>query len=142
MMRGQETFLQGARRRKSIWSLNIYPSCELVENLAGPISCAKEKRTYIAPVIHRFNELPTGFAIYGEPAARRGRPAWQKAAEAMDLYALAQYRGAMAGLLNAHWTQGYARLLWAAMCSPQRTSKRIYRAVRRQKKSSPIGSPS
>lgn len=63
-----------------------------------------------------------------EQCARRF---WQRAAEVMDLYALAQYRRAVADILSPHWARGYARLAYAGLCSPRWTSQRISRAIRK-----------
>jgi glycosyltransferase involved in cell wall biosynthesis len=59
------------------------------------------------------------------------RPFWQRAAEAMDIYALTHYRLAMADILDSSFAKGYARLVWAALSSPQWTFQRIYRALRK-----------
>jgi len=39
--------------------------------LAAPFSCAKRKHTYIAANVKCSTEPPTGFAMDGEPKARR-----------------------------------------------------------------------
>jgi glycosyltransferase involved in cell wall biosynthesis len=62
------------------------------------------------------------------------RPFWQRAAEVMDVHALGQYRGALAEILGSHRFRGYARLSWAAMCSPRLTSQRIARTIRNVEK--------
>lgn len=60
----------------------------------------------------------------------RSRPLWHRAGEAMQHYALSQYRRAVADILSSHPIRGYARLSWAAACSPQRSIRRISREVR------------
>lgn len=65
---------------------------------------------------------------------QRARPFWQRAAELMDIYALGQYRRALAEILSSHWARGYARLAYAALCSPPRTLQRISRAIRKRRK--------
>ena len=65
---------------------------------------------------------------------QRARAFWQRAATAMDFYALAQYRRGLIGISNAQPVRGYARLAWAAFCSPGRTSKRMWRAIRALRK--------
>ena len=59
---------------------------------------------------------------------RLARPFWERAVEAMDLHAEVQYRRALFEITNSQW-RGYARLLWAASCSPQRTTRRIVRLI-------------
>jgi hypothetical protein len=62
---------------------------------------------------------------------QRARPFWQRAAEVMDVHALGQYRRALGEVLTSHRFRGYARLSWAAMCSPRLTFQRIARAIRK-----------
>ncbi|OEU52054.1 MAG: hypothetical protein BA871_04630 [Desulfuromonadales bacterium C00003096] len=64
-------------------------------------------------------------------AEQHRRSFLQRAGNAMDTYALAQYRHALAEILGSHRVLGYARLAWAAMCAPRRTSQRIYRKLRK-----------
>jgi len=64
-------------------------------------------------------------------AERRARPFWQRAVDQMDWYALSQYRRALSDILSAHPGSGYARLAWAALCSPRWTAQRIARTMRR-----------
>ena len=68
-------------------------------------------------------------------ARQHARPFWERAVEAMDHYALVQYRRALVEILNSNWITGYLRLVWAASFSPRRTLQRIYRTVRGRKKS-------
>jgi glycosyltransferase involved in cell wall biosynthesis len=63
---------------------------------------------------------------------QRTRPFCKRASEIMDLYALAQYRRAVADILNSRCAPGYARLAYAALCSPRWTSQRISRAIRKR----------
>lgn len=65
---------------------------------------------------------------------QRARPFWQLGAEVMDVYALGQYRRALAEILSLHRNRGYARLIWAALCSPQRTAQRLSRTIRTSSK--------
>ena len=64
-------------------------------------------------------------------AGQRARPFRQRATEAMDIYALAQYRKALAEILGTHPVIGYARLILAAISSPQWTAQRIFREIRK-----------
>ena len=64
-------------------------------------------------------------------AGQRDRPFWKRAAEAMDLYALTHYRLAMADIFGSSSVKGHARLVWAALSSPQWTLQRIYRTLRK-----------
>jgi len=66
---------------------------------------------------------------------RRARPFWQRTADAVDLYSLAQYRSALAEIANGRQGRGYSHLAWAALCSPRRTSRRLSRAFRKPRKS-------
>lgn len=65
---------------------------------------------------------------------QRAHPFWQRGAELMDIYALGQYRRALTDILSSHWARGYARLAYAALCSPPRTLQRISRAIRKRRK--------
>jgi hypothetical protein len=67
-------------------------------------------------------------------AAQRTRPFRQRVAEAMDIYALAQYRKALAEILGSRLATGYVRLAWAALSSPRWTAQRISREIRRLRK--------
>jgi glycosyltransferase involved in cell wall biosynthesis len=67
-------------------------------------------------------------------AEQRARPFRQRAAEAMDIYALAQYRKALAEILGPHPVIGYARLVLAALSSPRWTIQRISREIRKYRK--------
>jgi hypothetical protein len=49
----------------------------------------------------------------------------------MDIYALAQYRKALAEILGPHPVIGYARLVLAAISSPRWTIQRISREIRK-----------
>ena len=61
---------------------------------------------------------------------RAADPLWQCAAEAMEAYAKRQYRYAMPEILGDRRLRGYARLAWAAVCSPQLTWQRVCRVAR------------
>jgi glycosyltransferase involved in cell wall biosynthesis len=63
-------------------------------------------------------------------AARNARPAWQRAAEAVDLHARAQYRLALAELYGGRRKRGSARMAWAALCQPRLTVERLARIVK------------
>lgn len=62
-------------------------------------------------------------------AAHEAKSPWRKALQAIDLYARTQYRLALTELLGPHRLRGYARLGWAAMCSPHLTLLRITRVI-------------
>jgi len=68
-------------------------------------------------------------------AEQSSLPVWQRAASALDVYALAQYRQSIAEILNSRWVIGYPRLVWAAISSPRWTFQRIVREVRKLRKS-------
>jgi hypothetical protein len=67
-------------------------------------------------------------------AEQRARPFRHRAAEAMDFYALAQYRKALADILSSHSAIGYIRLVLAAISSPRWTIQRISREFRKYRK--------
>lgn len=62
-------------------------------------------------------------------AMKNSRPAWQRGAELLDLYARGQYRRAMGELYGRRPWLGRARLVWAAVCAPQLTCQRIARSL-------------
>lgn len=64
-------------------------------------------------------------------AARRAGSRWRRGADWVDRYAFTQYRQAVLDVLSSHTCRGYARLVWAALCSPRRTWQRICRLVLR-----------
>ena len=63
------------------------------------------------------------------------RPFWHRLAEAMDVYALGQYRRALVDILNSNCLKGYAQLAYAVLCSPRWSIQRISRAIRKFRKS-------
>jgi glycosyltransferase involved in cell wall biosynthesis len=70
---------------------------------------------------------------------RQCGPWWKRWNEALEAHAMAHYRRAQAEILGARPAIGYARLAWAAACSPQRTCQRIGRLVRHRRLSQPVG---
>jgi hypothetical protein len=99
--------LNGANMRRLRFSYDF--ACEL----------ARRRQAGLAAV------TPEYFA-----SQRRARPAWQKGAEAIDLYARGQYRQALGEMYGRRPWLGRARLVWAAVCAPQLTCQRVVRAVR------------
>jgi glycosyltransferase involved in cell wall biosynthesis len=73
----------------------------------------------------RAGELPLEYHEY--LASRQAAPLWQRLGERLDTYAMGQYRRALAETLGARPWCGYARLAWAALCSPSRTAQRLSR---------------
>jgi len=59
------------------------------------------------------------------------RPWYHKAWDAMDAYALHQYRFACVDICAARPWRGYLRMTWAALCSPGRTVNRLHRIFNR-----------
>ena len=55
---------------------------------------------------------------------------WRRAEEAVQIYAQSQYRRALPEILGTQPVVGYARLVWAATCSPLLTWNRVRRTVR------------
>jgi hypothetical protein len=72
--------------------------------------------------------------VAAQPAKSFGR----HMADWVDRYAFTQYRQAVLDVLSAHNVRGYARLGWAALCSPRRTWQRICRLARRMYKQRPM----
>jgi glycosyltransferase involved in cell wall biosynthesis len=66
---------------------------------------------------------------------RRARPWWTRLDQTLDAYALGQYRRATIETLGDRPMIGYARLAWAATCSPQRTWRRVCRVIRNRRPS-------
>ncbi len=94
---------------------------EMRERCAYAIQCAQQRRAGK----HEFS-FDEFLGIW------RSMPLWQRVAEAMDIYASYQYRLALADILGSHRPRGYARMGWAGLCSPVRTSNRIVRAIRKR----------
>ena len=100
-------------------SVNVRHLAEIRARYAQAIQCAK-KRADGQPEI-TFDE----FLV-----KQRRRLFCQRVAGEMDLYSLAQYRRALIEILSSHCFRGYARLAWAAICSPWRSAQRISRQIR------------
>jgi glycosyltransferase involved in cell wall biosynthesis len=64
-------------------------------------------------------------------ASRPAESLWRRIAGRADRYAFSQYRQALLDVLSGRKVTGYARLGWAAICSPQRTTPRIRRLAQR-----------
>ena len=65
------------------------------------------------------------------------RPALEKISEKVHVYALAQYRMAVAEIHGGKKIKGTGRLAWSALCSPSRTYFRIKRILTGDKGSAP-----
>lgn len=63
---------------------------------------------------------------------RAADPWWKRFRRALDVEALRQYRIAQSEILGGRPLLGYARLAWAATCSPQLTCDRIGAVVRQR----------
>ena len=74
-------------------------------------------------------------------AERQQRPWYQKAREAMDLYALHEYRLACIAICARRPVRGYLRLAWAALCSPRRTLDRLSRIFTRSVRNDILTTP-
>jgi len=100
-------------------SVNTTRRREVQERCAHAIQCARQRAVDRAePSFEEF------LGIW------RTRPLWQRATESLDIYASYQYRHAVADMLGSHCLRGYARLGWAAVCSPMRAVRRVVRAIR------------
>jgi glycosyltransferase involved in cell wall biosynthesis len=75
----------------------------------------------------RNGEAPVEYDEY--LAKRQAAPLWQRIGEGLDSYAMGQYRRALAETLGVRPWRGYARLAWAALCSPWRTGQRLSRLL-------------
>lgn len=104
-------------------SVSVRHLTHIRNRFAHSCHCAKRRQQSLSEIT--FDE----FVV-----KQRARPFWQRATELMDIYALDQYRRALAEILSSHRFRGYARLSWAAMCSPRMTSQRIARAIRKGRK--------
>ena len=91
----------------------------------------REKYSYACHCARRRAEGRPESTFEEFAAEQRARPFRQRAAEAMDIYALAQYRKALAEILGPHPAVGYIRLALAAMSSPRWTAQRISREIRK-----------
>jgi glycosyltransferase involved in cell wall biosynthesis len=78
----------------------------------------------------RTGQRPLAYQQFLE--SRRAAGAWRRLGERLDAYAMAQYRRALAETLGAHPLRGYARLAWAALCAPGRTTQRLARRLNRR----------
>ncbi len=112
-----------------------------MQRLHSASICVKEQAkiqnhyAYVCGAARRLAEGQTEITFDDFLISRRARPFWQRIAELMDIYALGQYRHALTEILSSHRVRGYARLAYAALCSPRLTSQRIARAIRKNKKS-------
>jgi hypothetical protein len=79
----------------------------------------REKYSYACYCARLRSEGRPEVALEEFAAEQRSRPFLQRAVEAMDIYALAQYRKALAEILGPHPVLGYIRLAWAAISSPR-----------------------
>ena len=105
-------------------SVNTRHQAEVQRRYAHARSCA-QKRAIGQPEL-TYNEFLVQYSA---------RPFWQRGVEVMDVYALGQYRRALAEILSSHRVRGYVRLIWAALCSPRWTAQRLSRAIRKRSKS-------
>ncbi|MEM9412171.1 MAG: hypothetical protein AAGA30_13730, partial [Planctomycetota bacterium] len=62
----------------------------------------------------------------------------QRLQEKMNVFAMYQYRKALLTCLDEHWSIGYARLGFAALCSPSLTLSRVARILRSYRKQDEI----
>jgi glycosyltransferase involved in cell wall biosynthesis len=60
-------------------------------------------------------------------AQQRGERWWKRMIESWEIHARTEYRKAQTEILGGHPARGYARLAWAAACSPMLTWQRIWR---------------
>ena len=89
--------------------------------IAYACQCARQRRAGLSV---------TSYAEFqGQAAAAR---LWQRLRRAQDDYALWQYRRALPDVLGTRRAAGYARLMWAAACSPPLTWQRLARVARRR----------
>ncbi|MBN2476311.1 MAG: WecB/TagA/CpsF family glycosyltransferase [Pirellulales bacterium] len=94
-----------------------------------------ELRTRIAFVCDRARRQQARLTQIGYDeflALRRVGPFWRRTAQGMEGHAMAQYRIAQVDILGPRRLRGYARLAWAAACSPPLTLQRIARTARRR----------
>jgi glycosyltransferase involved in cell wall biosynthesis len=101
---------------------------------SSSMRCLTEIRVQIAFACHCAQRRQQGLPELSIDEFRselRARPFWQRAADRMNCYALAEYRRALLEILSASEFKGYARLGWSVLCSPQRTWQRLCREARK-----------
>jgi glycosyltransferase involved in cell wall biosynthesis len=82
---------------------------------------ARRRRQHLQPI------------SYDEFLARqRNQPWWRRAHDWLEVHARTQYRKAQPEILGRRPALGYARLAWAAACSPKLTWQRIRRELRKR----------
>jgi glycosyltransferase involved in cell wall biosynthesis len=100
-------------------SLNGSQMAEIRQRIAYSCDAAERRATKRSAI------------TYEEYVAERSQaPLWRRLGRALDVYAMLQYRRAVAEMLGSRPALGYARLAWAATCSPQLTSQRVVRVAR------------
>ena len=93
----------------------------------------KRMQLHIAFAVERAKRRQSGETAIDFEAfkkLRSMRPAWAKLKERADIYALANYRIALADIQGARPLAGWIRLAWASICSPARTLRRLARPLR------------
>lgn len=102
-------------------SLNGKRMAGMRSRIAFACELARRRQNGLAPIdYHQFEQM------------QRGRPAWRRVSDAVDVYTRCQYRLAQADLFGRNRLRGYLRLAWAAACSPYLTQQRIWRVMRRR----------
>jgi len=105
-------------------NINVKQQAEVRWQYAYTIHCARQRA---------IGHPESSFVEFA--ANLQYRSFWHHIAEKLDVYALTQYRKALPDILGYHRFSGYARLGWAALCSPRWTLARICRAIRNLRKS-------
>ena len=108
-------------------SLNGQRLADIRRNQRFAAECARRRRQSL-PEIEFAEHLQ----------AEADRPLSWRIGERINVFAMRQYRLALANILGDHEWLGYMQLAFAAGCSPRLTSKRITRMLRNRSGSQPI----
>lgn len=101
-------------------SLNGTSMMRMHRNISYAIDCAKKRQSGAKPISYEeFQRL------------KDSEPFWRWLPERIHVYALTQYRLAVADIFGGHKFRGYARLCWSALCSPTRTFQRFGRILKK-----------
>ena len=113
-----------------LYLYRLHPKSDNATKLAEiQVACAYASHN----AIRRAKNCPeTTYADF--VAAQPAQSFWRHMADWVDRYAFTQYRRALLEVLSARKLRGYARLGWAAACSPRRTWQRIHGLARRMYK--------
>ena len=103
-------------------SLNGTSMMRMHRHIGYAIDCAKRRQKDTATISYEdFQNL------------KSAEPIWSRISERIHVYALTQYRLAVADIFGGRRISGYLRLGWSALCSPSRTVQRFGRILKTKK---------